>query len=368
MRRWCPLGSVVNCSFLSKWQGQGCERAFKPPLCSHVLSLIGVCLFPCSRQHLQALKLLPDFLRGPGKWGETLQGTLLALITPEAASTETKAMGCWVHGRFLHHSALIKGLCYKWGWLVVQNSPRLSLVLVAPVDTQMSILWQAPEEFPHPLEGDACLCCQPLSSQQKAATPSERSCCWAGVSHCGVDPSYYNAACLFISHLMWNSTSSRSFLCSLYSLLHHASSEYNCVPGLVDRRRLWGQFWLGHPLAYSLQSLRLRLLVPTGVQSLSVSESTRGGLLPLGERCVVAEECPSGELDKDEGFDIWTSHCLQNCFQRRMWRLLNSRWRAEGHLPPRIGGEQHRVVCHFCEDEIHISPKYLRLSSTLITV
>lgn len=42
------------------------------------------------------------------------------------------------------------------------------------------------------------------------------------------------------------------------------------MPGVVDRRRLRGQFWFGHPLAGPLQSLRLRLLVPTRVQSLPV--------------------------------------------------------------------------------------------------
>lgn len=50
-----------------------------------------------------------------------------------------------------------------------------------------------------------------------------------------------------------------------------------------------------------------------------------------------------------------------------MWLLLNIRCRIEGHLP-RIGGEQQLVVCHFYEDEINILLKYLRLSSTLISV
>lgn len=45
-RHWCALGAVVKGFFLSEWQEQGCERAFKPPLWSCVLSLIGVCLSP----------------------------------------------------------------------------------------------------------------------------------------------------------------------------------------------------------------------------------------------------------------------------------------------------------------------------------
>lgn len=78
----CALGAVVNCSFLSKWQEQGCEKAFKPPLWSHVLSLIGVCLSRHSRQHLKALKLTSRLPRRPSEAKReraSLQGTVLAL-------------------------------------------------------------------------------------------------------------------------------------------------------------------------------------------------------------------------------------------------------------------------------------------------
>lgn len=58
-------GAVVNCAFSSKSQERGYEKAFKPPLWSHVLTLIGVCLSPCSRQHLRALKLTSRLPRRP---------------------------------------------------------------------------------------------------------------------------------------------------------------------------------------------------------------------------------------------------------------------------------------------------------------
>lgn len=49
---WGPLFLFIQV------KEQGCEKASKPPLWSHVLSLIGVCLSPCSRLHCQAPRLI----------------------------------------------------------------------------------------------------------------------------------------------------------------------------------------------------------------------------------------------------------------------------------------------------------------------
>lgn len=59
--------------------------------------------------------------------------------------------------------------------LVIRNNTGLSLVLVTPVATQFSILWQVPKEFPHPsaaalpLEMDVTLLLAPGVTQEPAA-------------------------------------------------------------------------------------------------------------------------------------------------------------------------------------------------------
>lgn len=168
--------------------------------------------------------------------------------------------------------------------LVILNNAGLSLVLVASVATQLSILWQVPKE------GDGC----PRAAGPRVIGLEFPTAAWTlPICRTGRLFPFCAQTC--------SCTASRSFLCPLNSLLHDAGSEYNRLPGVVDRRRLRGQFWFGHPLAYPLQPLRLRLLVPTCLQSLSVSRSPRGSFVWVS---CGREMCCYWEVP------LWRSLCL----------------------------------------------------------